>query len=199
MTISSEPAGPTPGPSQDSETVLQTWNARIRVLTNPSAWFGVSVSLGGGALCLGLLFFFISKSFTGFLVALAIFGGLMTLFVLIGAVIDIFGGFRVTFLLTGNGVRSLSGAGAKAAANTAIVGGVLAGNLTGIGAGAMARSEQDVFIPWGEISRVKVSEWRRYILIKGKWAQKPIGLYCNADNFTQVLQTVSERRPAAQN
>lgn len=199
MTISSEPTGTTPGPIQESETVLQTWGARIPVLTNPSAWFGVSVSLGGGSLVLGLLFFFISKSFMGFLVALAIFCGLMTLFVLIGAMIDLFGGFRVTFFLTGNGVRSISGAGAKTAANTAIVGGILAGNLTGIGVGAMARSEQNVYIPWGEVSRVKVSPWRRYILIKGDWAQKPIGLYCNADNFTQVLQTVSERCPAAQN
>jgi hypothetical protein len=129
------PVGPTPDPAGEPEIVIQAWEARIRVLTNPSAWFGMCASIGGGALCLGLLFSFISKSLMGFLVALAIFCGLMLLFVMIGAVIDVFGGFRVTFFLTGQGVRSLSGAGAKAAANAAIVGGILSGSLTGMGPG----------------------------------------------------------------
>jgi hypothetical protein len=46
---------------------------------------------------------------------------------------------------------------------------------------------------------VRVSERRRYILVKGAWAEKPIGLYCNADNFTQVRQILKERCPAAGN
>jgi len=193
MTELNESAEPAPESAQKAETVLYAWEARVRVLTNPSAWFGVSVSLGGGALALGILFLFISRSVMGFLVSGGIFCGLMILFVLIGGIIDLFGGFRVTFVLTNRGVRSMGGAGAKSAANAAIVGGMLTGNITGIGAGALARSEQNVFIPWGEISRAKVSERRRYILVKGVWGQKPIGLVCNTDNFSQVLQILRER------
>lgn len=184
-----EPTEPTP----EQETVLQTWDARVRVLTNPSAWFGVSVSLGGGALVLGILFLFISKSPKGLLVAAAIFCGLMLLFVLIAGVIDLFGGFRVRFILTDQGVRSRTGAGAKAAAEAALVGGILTGSHAAIAVGTAARSEQDVFISWGEISRVKVSERRRYVLVKGSMLQKPVGLYCTADNFATVLGTLRER------
>lgn len=186
-----------PDAAQEPETVLHAWKARVRVLTNPSAWFGVSMSFGVGALFLGILFSFISESLMGMLVAAGIFCGLMFLFVLIGGVIDLFGGFRVTFALTNLGVRSMTGAGAKTAADAAVVTGILTGNLTGIAAGAAAQSEQDVFIPWGEISHVKVSEWRRYILVKGTWLQKPIGLSCDADNFTEVLRILRERCPAA--
>jgi len=46
MTGSKEAAGPSPESAQELETVLLAWDARVRVLTNPSAWFGVSVSLG---------------------------------------------------------------------------------------------------------------------------------------------------------
>lgn len=109
MTESKEAAGPSPESAQELDTVLLAWDARVRVLTNPPAWFGVSVSLGGGALALGILFLFISKSFMGFLFSAAIFCGLMILFVMIGGVIDFFGGFRVMYALTNHGVRSLGG------------------------------------------------------------------------------------------
>ena len=145
---------------------------------------------------LAILFLFISRSPKALLVS-GLFCGLMVLFVLIGGVIDVFGGFRVRFILTDQGVRSLAGKGAQAAANAAIVGGILTGNLSRVAVGAAARSEQDVFIPWGEISRVKVSERRRYVLVKGATLQKPIGLYCTAGNFAKVLEILKERSKVA--
>lgn len=196
MEVPSQSAEPAPASTQEPETVLNAWKSRVRVLTNPSAWFGVGMSFGIGALFLGILLSYISESLTGLLIAGGIFCGLMVLFMLIGAVIDLFGGFRVTFALTDRGVHSMAGAGSKAAADASVVTGVLLGNLTGAAAGAAARSEQDVFIPWDEVSRVKVSEWRRYILVKGGWLQKPIGLSCDADNFAQVLRILKERCPS---
>ncbi len=174
--------------STQEEIVRYSWMASVHVLTNPSAWSGVTLCFGIGALGLGILFTFISKSLAGLYLASGIFGGLMLIFILVGGVIDIFGGFRVNFILTSDGVRSISGKGAKTAANAALIGGVLTGNLTGIAAGAAAQSEQNVSILYSEVKKIKVNSRRRYILVKGDWLQKPIGLYCNEDNFTGVLQ-----------
>jgi hypothetical protein len=184
--------------SISEEVVLYSWQSAVRVLTNPSAWSGVALSLGGGAIALGILFTFISKSVKGLYLGAGLFAGLMMIFVIIGGIIDIFGGFRVNFILTNHGVRSISGKGAKNAANAAIVGGILTGNLTGMAAGTLAKSEQNVFIPYAEVTKVKVSSRRRYILVKGDWSQKPIGLYCHKDNFTGVVQLLREHCLSAQ-
>jgi len=180
------------------ESVLYTWKTSVHVLSNPSAWSGVSISLGGGALLLALLFCVISKSFKGIYLGAAIFAGLMIIFIVVGGVIDLFGGFRVQFIVSSLGIRSLSGKGAKAAAGAAVVGGILTGNPAAAGAGKLAESEQDVFIPYPEIKRIKVSQRRRYILVKGGWAQKPIGLYCNPDDFSAICDLLRRQCPSAQ-
>ena len=183
--------------SPPEETVLHSWSASVRVLSNPAAWRGVAASLGGGALALGILFLFISKSVKGLYLAAGIFGGLMLIFVLVGGIIDLFGGFRMQFMLTSRGVRSISGKGAKSAANAAIVGAVLAGNLAGMAAGSLARSEQNVFLRYDEVTKIQADPRRRYILVKGAWPQKPIGLSCNAENFMSVLRLLQERCASA--
>jgi hypothetical protein len=191
----SNPVGAVPEGPGSPEVVHHAWEARVRVLANPAAWRGVGLSLGGGALALGVLFTAISKSVAGLYLGGGLFAGLMLLFVLIGGVIDLCGGFRVRFLLTSRGVYSLSGKGARAAANTALVGGLLTGNLAGMGAGALARAEQTVFIPYGEVTRLKAGG--RHILVKGGWAQKPIRLDCPPEEFPRVLQFLRERCPGA--
>jgi hypothetical protein len=185
-------------PPIPEEIVLCSWEASVRVLSNPAAWRGVALSLGGGALALGILFSVITKSWKGFYLASAIFTGLMFIFILVGGVIDIFGGFRANFILTNQGIRSISGKGAKVAAQTAIIGGILTGSLVGMAAGSLAKSEQNVFIPYGEVTKVQVNSRRRYILVKGDWSQKPIGLYCNKDNFDNVFQMLKERCSSTQ-
>ena len=182
--------------SQLDETVFYSWNTSVNVLSNPSAWRGMTLSLGVGALGLGIIMTFISKSMAGLYLAAGIFGGLMFIFILVGGIIDIFGGFRVNFMLTSDGVRSMSGKGAKTAAKAAFIGGVVTGNLTGMAAGAAAESEQNVSILYSEVTQVKVNSRRRYILVKGDWLQKPIGLYCNEENFQGVLQLLQERCPS---
>jgi hypothetical protein len=177
------------------EVVLSSWKASVHVLSNPSAWSGVALSLGAGAVGLGILFAVISKSVKGLYLGVGLFVGLMLIFVIVGGIIDIFGGFRVHFILTSHGVRSLSGKGAKNAANAAIVGGILACNLAGMAAGSLAKSEQNVFISYAEVTKVRVSPRRRYILVKAGWSQKPIGLYCDKDNFAGVVQLLRERCP----
>jgi hypothetical protein len=115
-------------------------------------------------------------------------GILMGIFVLVGVVIDLFGGFKVVFFLTSHGVRSVAGKGAKAAATTAFWMGALTGRPGVAGAGLLAESEQNVFIPWQEVTKIKVKTWRRFILVKREWGYKPIGLYCTPENFPQVME-----------
>jgi hypothetical protein len=186
-----------PQPQGAAEVVLHSWEARVHVLSNPAAWRGVAVSLGAGAFGLAVLFTIISKSMAGLYLGAGLFGGLMFVFVLVGAAIDLFGGFRTRFALTSYGVRSASGKGARAAATTAVVGGILTGSLTGMTTGAMARSEQDVFIPYGEVTKVKVNKRRQYITVRGSWSQKPIGLYCRNDDFASILHLLEKNCPSA--
>jgi hypothetical protein len=113
---------------------------------------------------------------------------LLGIFVLVGVVIDLFGGFKVVFFLTSHGVRSVAGKGAKAAATAAFWMGALTGHPGAAGAGLLAESEQNVFIPWTDVTKIKVKTWRRYIHIKREWGFKPIGLYCTPENFAPVME-----------
>lgn len=176
-----------------SEQVLMTWPARIRVLANASVWSGMAMALGIPGVALGILVAVISKRPEyALLVPAVVLSVTFAIFILVGVVIDLFGGFQVTFVLTTDGVRSLSGKGARAASTAAVVVGVLAGSAGAAGAGLLARSEQDVFIAWKDVSKIRPNLKRRYILVKGGWADKPIGLYCTAENFDAVMRIVQD-------
>ncbi len=179
------------------EQVLLTWPARVRVLTNPMVWAALLLAGGCGALVVGMVTAIASRSLAGLLLGAGVLALFLGLFVVIGLVVDLCGGFRVVFALTTAGVRSASGKGARSAAATAAVGGALAGNLAAAGAGLLAAGEQDVFIPYQAVTRVKVSEGRRYVLVKGGFGDKPIGLYCTAETLPQVVAELRQRCPGA--
>ena len=181
----------------EDERILLTWNARIRVLFNPSVWGGLLAAVGIPSVFLSLLMFSVSRQADSLLFGVVIFTGVMVMFVVITAVIDLFGGFRVVFALTTNGVRSVSGKGAKAAASTAFWAGLLLGKASVAGTGLLAESEQDVFIPYSEVTKVKVRPGRRYILVKGGFLQKPIGLYCTPENFAQAEAFIRQHCPTS--
>ena len=170
------------------EQLHLTWETRIRVLTNPNVWFSMLLALGIPSVLLGILFAFLAKRpVYALLVPLVSMSVLFGIFILVALVIDLFGGFKAIFFLTTHGVRSVSGKGARAASTAAVVMGVLAGNASAVGAGLLAESEQNVFIAWKDITRLKVKARRRFVLIKREWGFKPIGLYCLPANFQQVL------------
>ncbi len=183
--------------SQPEETVLISWETTVRVLSNPSAWRGVALSLGGSFLVTGVLFIFMSQSLNGLYLASGLLAGLLIIFVLAGKAIDTFGGFRVNFILSSLGIQSVFGKEARISATAAIIVGILAGNLTDLAAGSIAKSERDVFIHYNDVTRVIVRPLRHYILIKRHGSHKPIGLYCNKDNFTVVLRHLRERCSSA--
>jgi hypothetical protein len=143
------------------------------------------------------LFLAISKSPWALLVGAGVFAFLMAIFVVVGLVIDLFGGFRTTFALTTTGVRSIAGKGAGRAADTAFWAGVLAGSASVAGAGMLAKSEQNVFIAFRDVTKVKLRPGRRYILVKGGFVQKPIALYCLPDNYPQAEAILRQQCPGA--
>lgn len=168
------------------EQLWLAWETRVRVLFNPAVWGGVLAAFGISSCLVSLLFLFISKSPWALALGAGLFALFMVIFVLVGAAIDLFGGFHTTFALTTHGVRSIAGKGAGRAADAAFWGGVLMGSMAGAGAGLLAKSEQNVFIPYGEVTKVKVRAGRRYIVVKGGFMQKPIGLYCTPENFAHA-------------
>ncbi len=181
-------------PTNPSEQLHLEWEARIRVLTNSHVWKPILLAFGIPSVLLGIFFAFISgKAEYALLVPLVALGVLLTLFVLIALVIDVFGGFKCHFFLTTLGVRSVSGRGARAASQAAILMGIFAGKPGAVGAGMLAESEQNVFIPWKAVTKIKVKG--RYIHIKREWGFKPIGLYCTADNAKQAIEILRYYAP----
>ncbi len=168
------------------EELRLAWDNRIRILLNPSVWGGVLAAFGISTCLFTALMLAISKSPWALVVGGGIFTFFMAVFVVVGLAIDLFGGFRTTFALTTHGVRSIAGKGAGRAADAAFWTGVLLGSAGAAGAGLLAKSERNVCIPYGEVTKVKFKPGRRYILVKGGFLQKPIGLYCTPENYDQA-------------
>ena len=170
---------------------LLSWETRIGVLGNGQLWMTMLMVFGISSGLLGVLVGFISKNLlNALLVPLVGTGGFMFLFMLVGAVIDLAGGFAVVFVLSQGGARSIAGKLAKNLTGAAVVASLLTGKSGALGAALLAESEQNVFIPWSEVTRVKVKSGRRYIELRGGWGDKPIGLYCTPQNYAEVLEII---------
>lgn len=182
---------------ESGETVLVAWTTSIRLLTNAEVWRPVLLAFGISAAALGVLMTVISRSPQGMLVALAIFAFLMVLYVMIAVVIDLFGGLAATFALTSLGVRSRAGSGARSASALAFWTGVLAGKPGLAGAGMLAETEQDVAIPYADVTSLRIEPTRRYVHVRGGLVSKPLGLYCTPENYDRVVAILNERCPSA--
>lgn len=184
------------------ERLLLTWTNHVRLLVNPTVWSSMLLVLGIPALLLGLFFAFLAKRLDYVvIVPLGFLTFLFAIFVLVALVIDAFGGMQATFFLTTNGVRFVSGTGAKAASRVALLAGLLSGRPGLAGAGLLAESEQGAFMPWSEIATIRVKASRHYVLLRGSWGDKPVGLYCTPENFREVLDLLranaGDRMPRA--
>lgn len=173
------------------EQLHLTWEARIRVLTNPNIWASMLLVLGIPSVLLGVFFAILAKRPEyALLVPLGFMSILLGIFVLVALVIDLCGGFKVVFFLTSHGVRSVAGKGPQAVSTVAVLAGIFAGKPGAVGAGLLAESEQNVFIPWQAITKIKVKTWRRFIMVKREWGFKPIGIYCTPENFPQAMEVL---------
>lgn len=177
----------------EDEEILFQWNHKIKMLLNPVLWGNFCACFGIPAVLLGIGF-----SFTGnYKVAVLFPAGLIAFFaviwVIVGIVMDLRGGFFASFVITSKGIHFSSGKTEKKIANAATVIGILAGSASAAGAGLLARSEQDAFVEWKNVKRVKVRKRLRYIFVREGFGNKPIGLYCTKENFPQVLALVQSK------
>ena len=196
------PPPPPPGINPDiasspTEEVVLAWENNVGILGNPAVWRGVLMAFGIPCGLGAVLFTVISGSVWSFAICAAAFVGFIVVFVLAGAIIDLFGGFHVKFALTSAGVRSVAGKGAAAAGGAAFWTGVLLGKPGLAGAGVLAQSERDVFIPYTEVTQAKFRRRSRLIEVKGGFLQKPIGLFCKPETYQAAEDRLRKMCPSA--
>jgi hypothetical protein len=156
------------------------------MLFSARLWRSFLLVFGIPVVLLGIVVSFVSGVGDGTTVILGGVGLFGLLWAVVGAVIDVTGGFTASYLLTNMGVHFRLGKGARSAADAAVLVGTLARSAGGAGAGLLARSEQDAFIAWIDVRKVTVSERDRYIQVRAGLGSKPVGIYCNHENFPQV-------------
>lgn len=189
---------PSESGAEQPEYILLLWHSRVKLLLNPHVWSMVILGFAATGAILALIFGLASGSASaGLTMGAGGFAFLLVVFVATGTVVDLFGGFRVAFSLTTHGVRSARGKGANAVSTIATVGGILAANAAAVGAGLLSQSERNVFIAYTDVRKVKVCSSGRYILVRGGFGEKPIGLYCEADVSRRVLDVLRLRCPSA--
>lgn len=67
--------------------------------------------------------------------------------------------------------------------------GVLAGSAQVAGAGLLARSREDFFVPWRDVRKVSVYR-RKKVIVLSIGMLTPLRVYCTDDNFAAVQQAV---------
>lgn len=106
------------------------------------------------------------------------------------------GRYEAEFVLDGKGVLCRSRAKQarqNRVVNTMTVGlGLLSGTPTAAGAGMLARSRQEVFLQWGQITKVKYKPKSRTILLRGGPLAQ-IALFCSNENYHQIQQELRLR------
>ena len=179
--------------SSENEKVLFKWDHQIKMLFNPVLWGNFVACFVIPAILLGIGFSFTGNYKASVLLAAGLIAFFAVIWFLTGVVIDLGGGFAASFVITSRGIYFTSGPGAKKAADMATLIGALAGSASTAGAGFLARAEQDASVEWGKIKKVKVRKGLRYIFVRGGFGNKPIGLYCNKENFEPVLGLVRSK------
>jgi hypothetical protein len=182
-----------PAVAFENEAILFQWDHKIKMLFNPVLWGGFLAGFGIPALLLGIGMSFPAGVVQGFLFSGILLAFFFVIWVITGIVMDLAGGFSAHFLITDKGVYFASGKGSRGVANAATVLGALAGSASTTGAGLLARSEQDGAIEWKDVKKVKVRRGMRYIFIREGFGNKPIGLYCNKENFEPILALVQSK------
>jgi hypothetical protein len=176
--------------SDDKEDVLLEWEYRlpflhISLLKKVLIAFGIPILITGIILAMRI-------GIVNGLIIMLIVTGVFLIGVFVAALVCA-NGFHFTFRLTADGIWSHMGKREECIANATTVGGILAGSSAATGAGLLAKAEQNVFIPWNNIKKVKVVEKHSFIKIGRSFGYKPIELYCSRENFNVALAIIRER------
>jgi hypothetical protein len=180
--------------SDAAEETLLAWDHRIRMLANPNLWRAFALVFGAPLMVLGAVLAVTAGWKTGLT---ALVGGLVlfgALWLIVGVIVDLMGGFRAHYAVTTRGLYFASGKGERRAAQAASVIGLLAGKPGAAGAGLLAQSEQDAFIAWPDIARVKTRG--HYVEVRSRHALKPIGFYGAAETLDLLRSALRSHAPA---
>lgn len=106
------------------------------------------------------------------------------------------GSYDAGYIIDEHGIRNYT-LHKQAKKNTIVNGllvviGLLSAKPTTAGIGLLAQSRQSVLVKWGGIRKVKIYPSTRTIIIKGGFAEK-VALFCTADNFQQVRDTIASK------
>jgi hypothetical protein len=178
------------------QTILAQWDFRIPILSNPTLMRSLGLAFGIPIVGMGLFLAVIAKPVVALVVSLCLAGLFFVGLLIATAVLG--GGYNASFFLTSDGAWFLSGRREQRIADLVSAGGVVAGSLSAAGAGLLAQSEKCLFIPWKDVSTVKVSEGNRVITVRSGSSVKPIALYCTPENFREVRAIVRKQTSSAQ-
>jgi hypothetical protein len=174
--------------------LLPGWSVRIRMLSSARLWKSFLLVFGIPVTLISVVVSFAAGTDQGIIVLLGGWGLFAFLWAAVGVIIDASGGFTAAYAVTNRGVHSSLGRGSRGAADAATLLGVLARSPGAVGAGLLARSEQDAFIAWNDVRRVTISQRSRYVQIRAGFGSKPVGIYCTEENFSPVCDIVRARR-----
>lgn len=100
-------------------------------------------------------------------------------------------GFATAYKIDAKGVYQYSGQRSKNVNRVVTVAGLLARSAATTGAGLIAYSQEDRFIPWSQLKFIKIDEANRYIhLSRARIALAPIGMFCLPNNFTRIKRII---------
>jgi hypothetical protein len=76
--------------------------------------------------------------------------------------------------------------------------GLLSGSAQAAGAGLLASSREDFFVPWRDVRKVTVYG-RKKVIVLNVGMLTPLRVYCTDDNFARVVQAVRKnvKKPVA--
>lgn len=108
------------------------------------------------------------------------------------------GKYEAEFVLDGEGVHCRSGA-KQARKNRiintlALIFGLLSGRPAAAGAGLLAQLQQEIFLQWNRITKVKYIPKSRTILLRGGWTENT-ALFCSEENYETIEAFVRRNIP----
>lgn len=166
------------------------WDMEVPIFKNKIILKQLSIAIG---IPFGILiiFMFIVKAYYGVLLV-----GVTLILTVLFVMIFFNGTYDVTFVINQKGILCKTQQKQRKKVKTLSIITVLAGfisnNPTVAGAGMLANSSANVFIPWKGVRKVKYLENQKYIMISAGFGEN-IAVFCTEDNYNQVKYLFIQR------
>ena len=173
------------------------WERKIPLITNPYLVLQcIFIPLGIG-LFLGLIFWLITGAPDMLTMFLLIGVAMAVIFLVVMLVLQLAtgGGLMTMFFIGSEGVAHKAGSTTQGLDRAATAGAVIAGSLSGTGAGLIAMSQECNTLEWKDVRYVSVYKSVRSVVFRSKYLMSPVVLYCTEENFSAVLAMIRRYAP----